>query len=117
MRFAIYLRSRSWSDRNSEFAGLRDVHSWPAVHAVPYAGGPRGAPYVRRLPKPERTDGVAAAQSTLQALQPALGGHNELERELGRGGMATVYAADVRHCRLDRPDSSISRAPSRAVRR
>src|SRR5512143_2045021 len=38
---------------------------------------------------------------TLSALRAALAGRYEIERELGRGGMATVYLArDIRHERL-----------------
>ena len=46
----------------------------------------QGAPQVPQLP---------------ETLQAALGSQYALERELGRGGMATVYLArDLRHRRL-----------------
>jgi len=42
-----------------------------------------------------------ATASERDQLQAALGAHYTIERELGRGGMATVYLArDVRHERL-----------------
>src|ERR1041385_3884507 len=44
---------------------------------------------------------TAALSPTLSPLQEALGSLYAIDRELGRGGMATVYLAqDVRHNRL-----------------
>jgi serine/threonine protein kinase/tetratricopeptide (TPR) repeat protein len=44
---------------------------------------------------------TAAIPATAQRLRDALGAHYAIDRELGRGGMATVYLAqDLRHDRL-----------------
>src|SRR5437660_11232377 len=45
--------------------------------------------------------GAAAVSSELESLRAALADRYALERELGRGGMATVYLArDLKHGRL-----------------
>jgi hypothetical protein len=62
------------------------------------AAGPR-QPYLRG---PLPPDGIPLATPDLRDhLQTALGTQDTVERELGRGGMATVYLArDLRHERL-----------------
>jgi serine/threonine-protein kinase len=58
----------------------------------------------------------------VERLRPALAKHYELDRELGRGGMATVYLArDLKHGRLVaikvlRPDFAESLGPGRFLR-
>jgi serine/threonine-protein kinase len=43
---------------------------------------------------------VASAERTVRELRAALDARYQIERELGRGGMATVYLArDLRHRR------------------
>jgi len=51
-------------------------------------------------PEPPSRDGPDGEAATLATLRRALDGAYEVERELGRGGMATVYLArDLRHRR------------------
>ncbi|HSU96794.1 MAG TPA: protein kinase [Gemmatimonadaceae bacterium] len=50
---------------------------------------------------PDESSGLTTEESTEAALRAALAGHYDLERQLGRGGTATVYLArDHRHGRL-----------------
>ena len=65
---------------------------------------------------------TSPSREPLQALQAALAGRYSLERELGRGGMATVYLArDLRHDRpvalkVLRPELADSLGPERFQR-
>src|SRR5690606_12405295 len=58
--------------------------------------------YVRALPpdSPRAARRFVTTQSLLDRLRASLGDHYEVEREIGRGGMATVFLARDR--RLDR---------------
>ena len=67
-------------------------------------------------------DRAAAGEAVLATLSAALSGHYTIERELGRGGMATVYLArDLRHRRpvamkVLRPDLAASVGAERFLR-
>src|SRR5207245_1683939 len=66
--------------------------------------------------------GTAAVSSQLESLRTALADRYALERELGRGGMATVYLArDLKHGRLVaikvlRPELAAALGPERFLR-
>ena len=52
------------------------------------------------MPTPLQARGSSLADDTLERLQRVLGDRYQFERELGRGGMATVYLAmDIKHDR------------------
>jgi serine/threonine-protein kinase len=74
------------------------------------------------LKRRSTTEGVLETSSSQAGLQAALGAHYALERELGRGGMATVYLArDLRHRRqvavkVLHPELSAVLGPDRFLR-
>jgi eukaryotic-like serine/threonine-protein kinase len=57
------------------------------------AGRPRATPVCFSRPHPDSPKALVPSDQ-LERLRPALAGRYDLSRELGRGGMATVYLAD-----------------------
>ena len=78
-----------------------------------------GAARPARTPTPPETKTARPSVPLLFQIQDALVGHYSIQRELGKGGMATVYLArDLRHDRLValkvmRPDLASSVGPER----
>ena len=78
-----------------------------------------GAARPATAPTPPQTRTAGPGIPILFQIQDALAGHYSIQRELGKGGMATVYLArDLRHDRLValkvmRPDLASSVGPER----